>query len=161
LKQYNQNYLKNYIVGVICLVLLTIMGSFRFIGNRTSYDTNQMVIIEQKTKLDLPNQVKMITEEWNSYMLSYAKIINGKKIFEREIKNSMLWEEKLSSKIKGLLPLERQYNLNQFDYFIFYNVTLNQYNQYPPDGEYECIFIAYDCELQRFIILDDWKVTLD
>ena len=75
------------------------------------------------------------------------------------IPESLFWEDKLSSKIQGLLPLERQYNLNQFDYFVFYNVTLDEYNQYPPNGEYECIFIAYDCELQRFIILDDWKVN--
>ena len=161
LKQYKQDYLKIYIAGFVCLALLTIMGVFRFIGNGTSYDANQIVTIEQKTKLDLPNQVKMITEEWDSYTVSYTKIVNGEETFEREIKNSLFWKDNLSSKIKGLLPLERQYNLNQFDYFMFYNITLDEYNQYPPDGEYECIFIAYDCELQRFIILDDWKVALD
>lgn len=67
----------------------------------------------------------------------------------------------MSSKIKSLLPFDIQYEIETFDYFVFYNITNNEFNIYPLDGEYECIFIAYDYELQRLIIIDDYKIMLN
>ena len=53
------------------------------------------------------------------------------------------------------------YKLYHFDYFVFYNVTLDEYNSYPNDGEYKIIFIAYDNEMQKLLILDDLIINLD
>ena len=60
-----------------------------------------------------------------------------------------------------MLPLDIQYESNTFDYFVFYNITSNEYNTFSLSGQYECIFIAYDSDLQRLIILNNLKVNIN
>ncbi len=67
----------------------------------------------------------------------------------------------MGTKIEKLLPNSIQYEIYNFDYFVFYNITNNEYNEYPDDGEWDCVFIAYDNELQRLIILDEYKVVVN
>lgn len=162
LKKAKLKYKKNYIIAFICLPLLILFGSYRFIFSDISYDINRVVIIEQTTNLELPNRVKIVTEKIDSYYVSYLKIVNGeeKRNFESEIETNLLWEKELSSKIKSLLPFDIQYELTNFDYFVFYNSTTNEYNEYPTDGQYDCVFVAYDHENKRLIILDNYKINL-
>lgn len=157
LKKNNQSYKKNYIIAFVCIPLLIIFGSYRFIFNSISYDVDKMADIEKEIKLELPNQIKIVTNALDSYNLSYAKIIDAesKTIFENELETNLLWERELSSTIKSLLPFDIQYEVGNFDCFVFYNLTNDTYNTYPTDGEYKCIFIAYDYELQRLIVLDN------
>ena len=54
-----------------------------------------------------------------------------------------------------------KYEVKLFDYFIFYNITNGEYNTYPVDGEYECVFIAYDSDLQRLIIIDNYIICIN
>ena len=68
--------------------------------------------------------------------------------------------KKLKPDIKVLLPLEILYESETFEYFVFFNITSNEYNISPLSGENECIFIAYDCDLQRLIILNDYKINI-
>ncbi len=163
LKKSKQKYKKNYIIAFICLPLIIIFGSYRFIFSNVSYDVNKVNIIENETKLELPEQVKIATIQFDSYNISYLKIVNeeSKEKFEYELETNQLWEKQLSSRIKNLLPFDIQYEVETFDYFVFYNITSDEYNIYPFDGEYECIFITFDCELQRLIILDDYKIMLN
>ena len=50
LKNSTQKYKKNFIVSFICLPLLIIFGSYRFIFNSVvSYDVNEVSIIEEKS----------------------------------------------------------------------------------------------------------------
>ncbi|HHU55926.1 MAG TPA: hypothetical protein GXZ48_04470 [Acholeplasmataceae bacterium] len=163
LKKNNQKYKKNFIIAFICLPLIIIFGSYRFIFNSVSFDTDKVTTIENEIKLELPEQIKIATIKMDSYNVSYLKIINNesKEKFENELKKNQLWEKELSSKIKSLLPFDIQYEIETFDYFVFYNITNNEFNIYPLDGEYECIFIAYDYELQRLIIIDDYKIMLN
>jgi len=82
------------------------------------------------------------------------KIINNesKEVFEQGIINNQLWHNELNCEIKSLLPLYIQYESEPFDYFIFYNITSDEYNKKPVNVSCEIIFIAYDCDLQRLII---------
>lgn len=162
LKQAKLKYKKNYVVAFICLPLLILFGSYRFIFSDISYDVNRVVTIEQKANLELPNRVKIVTEKIDSYYVSYLKIINAEeqRNFESEIESNLLWEKELSTKIKSLLPFDIQYELTNFDYFVFYNSTTSEYNEYPTDGQYDCVFVAYDHENKRLIILDDYKINL-
>lgn len=163
LKKSKQNYKKNFIIAFICLPLIIIFGSYRFIFNNVSYDTDKVTSIENEIKLELPEHIKIATNKVDSYNVSYLKIINdeSKVKFEQELETNQLWQNEVSSKIKSLLPFDIQYEIETFDYFVFYNITSDEYNIYPSDGEYECLFIAYDYELQRLIILDDYKINLN
>ena len=163
LKTNKQKYKKNFIVSFICLPLLVIFGSYRFIFNSVvSYDVNEVAIIEDKIKFEIPNDIKVATIKLDLYNISYVKIINSesKEVFEQRIRNNQLWQEELDPEIKSLLPLHIQYESEFFEYFLFFNITSDEYNMFPPSGQYRCIYIAYDCDLQRIIILNDYKINI-
>lgn len=164
LKKAKQKYKKNLIIAFVCIPLLIIFGSYRIIFNNTiSYDTNIVLTIKNEAKITLPNEIKVATIKFDLYDISYAKIIDNecKEKFEQEIKHNSLWKNKLNLEIKNLLPLDIQYESYTFDYFVFYNITSNEYNTFPLSGQYECIFIAYDSDLQRLIILNNLKVNIN
>ncbi|MGN0807251.1 MAG: hypothetical protein ACI4MN_02260 [Candidatus Coproplasma sp.] len=164
LKKNNLRYKKNLVIAFICVPIIILFGLFRFIfiNNVFTYDSNSVVIVEQKSELELPHQVKIASYKLDSYTESYLKITDKeeKENYEDNLKTNPLWVSELSSKIKSLLPYEIQVEINTFDYFAFYNITTDEYNIYPSDGQYDCLFIAYDCELQRLIVLSDYKINL-
>ena len=163
LKNSMQKYKKNFIVSFICLPLLVIFGSYRFIFNSfVSYDVNEVSIIEEKINFEIPDDIKVATNKLDLYNISYLKIINSesKDMFEQEIGNNQLWLKELNPKIKSLLPLDIQYESEIFEYFVFFNITSNEYNIFPLSGQYECLFIAYDCDLQRLFILSNYKINI-
>ncbi len=164
LKSNKQKYKKNFIISFICIPLLLIFGSYRFIFNSVvTYDVNEVSIIEEKINFDIPDDIKVATTKLSLYNIRYVKIINSesKDAFEQEIRNNQLWQEKLNLGIKGLLPLDIQYISDTFDYFLFYNVTKEEYNICPSDDEFECVFVAYDEEMKTLIIIDEWEVKVD
>ena len=143
--------------------MLIIFGSYRFIFNSAiSYDVNEISIIEEKVNFEIPDDIIIATNKLYFYNISYLKIINSesKDVFEQEIRNNQLWQKELKPEIKSLLPLDIQYESEVFEYFVFFNITNNEYNISPLSGQYECIFIAYDCDLQRLIILNDYKINI-
>lgn len=163
LKKNKQKYKKNLIIAFISLPLLIIFGSYRFIfNNNVSYDVNNALTIVDKIDIELPDEIKVATSKLDLYNISYVKIIDNecKEAFEKEIKSNSLWENELNYEIKNLLPLDIQYESEIFDYFVFYNITSSEYNRVPLSGQYECIFIAYDRDLQRLIILNDYKINI-
>jgi len=156
LKNSKEKYKKNFIISFISLPLLVIFGSYRFIFNNViSYDISEISIIEDEIHFDIPDDIKVATNKMSLYNISYVKIISreSKDVFEHEIESNQLWQEDLAPELKGFLPLDIQYESDIFDYFLFFNITSNEYNIPPLSGQYECIFIAYDCDLQRLIIL--------
>ncbi len=163
LKKSNQKYKKNFIISLICIPLLLIFGSYRFIFNNiVSYDVNKVSIIEDKTNLEFHEEIKVATIKQDLYEISYVKINNNdsKYVFEQEIINNKLWCDTLNFQIKSLLPIDIQYESEVFDYYVFFNITNNEYNKLPINGEYECIFLACDCDLSRLLILDDYMINL-
>lgn len=164
LKKNNLKYKKNYVAAGICLTVLCLMGSYCFIFSDVfTSDMSVYTATEKTVSFDLPENVEVITEPWELYVVTNAVIIDNdeKANFESEIANSEKWTNQLSTKIQYLLPLPISYTAARFDYFLFYNLTTNQYNVYPPDGENVCVFIAYDCEKQWLLILSDYTIVLN
>ena len=96
LKNSKQKYKKNFIISFICLPLLIIFGSYRFIFiNAVSYDVNVVSIIEEKINLEIPDDIKVATNKLDLYNISYLKIINSESndMFEPEIENNPLWQK--------------------------------------------------------------------
>lgn len=151
---------KNFIIAGIIIPLLIIFGSIRFSIKGISYDNNKINEIKEITKLELPDDVKVATMKILDYNQSYAKITNNesKNKFEQEIQNNKNWKTNLTDLMKSTLNLSIQIELDNFDYFVIYNVTHNIYNNINV-GENECVFIAYDKELSKFIIIDSMIIT--
>ena len=157
LKRMNQKYRKNYVAALICLPLLLIFGSYRFIFNNISYDCEKIYVIEEQTALNLPKNVKIASTDLENYTISYVKINDEfeKANFEEEINNSTLWESSLNEKIKNILPHNLYLETLNFDYFIFYDFINGKYNSCESIEDYSYIFIAYDCETTRLIVLSE------
>ena len=163
LKKSNQKYKKNFVIAFVCLSLLVIFGSYRFVFNNVSYDVSKASIVEDKIDLELPDEIKIATIKLDSYNISYVKIVNeeSKETFEQGLETNQLWQHKLSPEIESLLPLDIQYEAEIFDFFVLYNITSYKCNVYPSKGDHECAFVAYDYEAQRLIILDNYKVNIN
>lgn len=164
LKNNKQKYKKYFIISFICLSLLVIFGSYRFIFNSVvTYDVNEISNVEEKINFEIPDQVKVSNTKLKLYNISYAKIIDNesKRAFEEKIRNNQLWQDVLNTGIKGLLSFDVQYETADFDYFLFFNITSDEYNAFPPSGQNVCIFVAYDCDSQRLIILNDYKINVN
>lgn len=164
LKNSKQKYKKNLIIAFICLPILAIFGSYMWIfSDSYSYDTNKVSDVEQIIKLNLPTKVKVSTLKTGECNLTYAKIIDDNDIieFENEIENNSLWQNNLKVTLKNLLPLYVQGETEFFDVFVFYNVTSDEYNTFPSKGENEYIFVAYDYDFNKLMIIDDYVYTLD
>lgn len=54
-----------------------------------------------------------------------------------------------------------QYECVSYDCFVFYNVTTGEYNIGSESCEYEAVYIAYDSDLHRLLILDSYEVDLE
>ena len=164
LKKDNQRYKKFIVVACICLPLLFIFGSYRFVfADTISYDANNIEIVEAKTGIDLPNYTKVATIDLNYQNITYAKILDesDKDNFEQSIYSNPAWQRGLRTNIKALLPVDIQMESAIFDYFVFYNANTSQYNIYPPVGQYDCVLIAYDFDLGRLLILDNLLVQVN
>ena len=162
-KSHGLIFNKNIIIGLISLSLLLVYGSFCLLFRNTSYNKNIIDIIENKTSINIPNDVKIVTCNRIDYTLSYAKVLSDdeKKQFELELVCDPVWRKELGSKIASILPTSVSNDIRTFDYVLFYNVTTGEYNSYPPDGKNEIIVIAYDCSLRRLLIISDYIVDLN
>ena len=155
-KKAGQHYKKLIIVAVICIPLMVIFGSYRFIFREVSFTTCAVQAVEEKIDFELPDNIKVATIKHVEYDISYAKILdkNDAKQFNSRIRADERWMSKLSYEIKGYLPFDIQVEMTNFDYFMLYDPSSDSYNACPPSNETNCIFIAYDCDLQRIIVLD-------
>ena len=162
-KLKNKKYKKNYIVAFICIPLLLIFGSYRFIFIDISYSADELFAVEEKVNIDLPENIKIATDERTQYSISYVKLTDEteREHFENELETSNLWKPELSTKLKAVLPIEFHIEIINCDYFLLYNQTNAKYNLYPSvDGKYEFVFIAYDRDLGRMIVLHEYTVDL-
>ena len=163
LKKNNQKYKKNFIIAYICLPLLIIFGSYRFLFSDTfSYNVSKLNAIEQEIGFAMPDDIKIATSKYDSLCdLSYVKILDNeeRKLFEDEIESSDLWQIELIPEVQVLLPYIVQAELGAFEYFMFYDTTNDEYNLGPSNKGSEWIFIAYDCEAHRLIIFDNYQAS--
>lgn len=167
LKQRNEKYMKNYVAAFVCIPLLLLLGLYRFIPNTSNYDISYVEPIEQKIKFELPEDIKIATT-YNAYEqdynVSYVKIIDdtAKKSFDEKVNLDSKWTKDLNPNIKNeqkSWPATLQAEFNNFDYFMFYNESSGTYNSYPEiDGEYKCIFLAYDKDIGRIMIISEYTL---
>lgn len=162
LKRKRMRYKKNVIIACICLPLLLLFGSYRYVFDSVTYDADRVQAVASQIDLALPEDIKVATHDMGAYTVSYGKITEqeSRAAFEKSLATHSLWQRELHPGIQYALPFDISYDVAMFDYFVFYNVTRQEYNAYPFDGECECVFIAYDCEQQRFILLDGYTVAV-
>ena len=124
-------------------------------------DLSAYEIIKEQKLEDLNSKGYLLRHKKSGARISVISNDDENKVFQKEIENNQLWKNELSFKMNSLLPLFVQTETSKFDHFLVYNVTKNEYNNYPTDGKYELIFIAYDYDLNRLLILDDYKVNIN
>ena len=157
-KRAGQKHQKFFVVAWICIPLLLIFGSYSFIFRGISYDVSDIYSIEEKTDLDLPDKIKMASHNYGGYRINYIKITDTDEAtdFVKEISADERWTTKINANINEMLPLEIQAELINFDFFAVYNLSTDTYNELSTSEKCKYVFIAYDCEPQRIIILDDY-----
>lgn len=153
-----------YIASIFTIVLSMITGSFRFAFSNINYDVNEIRNIEQKMNITLSNDIKVINDHRDNITFSYVKITNEKsKIkFEDNIKNNFYWlDELITNNDDDYIFQLYNAKIQNYDKFITYNVTKNEYNNSLNNEDNEYIFIAYRYEKSNFIILSDYKINND
>lgn len=164
LRIQNRKFKKYIIVGFICCTLFCVFGSSRFFYKDTiSYEESAIYSVEDKLGIDLPKNRKTATIFYDNFTISYIKITDNdeRMNFYNSFNKSQIWINTVSESLCDSLPMQIMIDLSDYDYFMLYNLTTNEYNAYPFDtGVYECIFIACDKDLNRLTILQDYEFTV-
>lgn len=156
---------KNFIVSFICIPILLIFGSYRFIMNdNLDYSPKRMLDIEAETTLPLPHDVKIATWIYDDYAISYAKILDSNE--DAEFRNTFStnhhWSTNLDGRIQVLIPIyERDLCMFDFEYFSFYNKTTRAFFDYNCSMSFRYSFFAYNSNEKRLMIIDNYYVSLD
>lgn len=155
-KKSDYFYKINFAVGIISLFLLIVFGSFRFMFTNVSYDVEVVDYTEETTGVELPDDIKVASVEFESYNITYIKLNNEneKENFIANIKASHSWNETLSDSMYRALPISIQAQAKNFDYFVSYNKTINQFSSYVSD-EFSYVIMLLDVEMSRVIILEN------
>ncbi len=165
LKSKNLGYKKNIISGCISIALLFLFGSyFLLFAHVVTYDEKPIIAAEEKASISLPDDIKIASNAKgeNKFSITYAKLLDEseKASFEAEISVNSKWSDTLDNRFRGEAPGIISYEAYTFDYFVFYNATLGEYNTFPKAaGSYECVLIAYDKEVGRILIIDEFILT--
>ena len=165
LKSKNLGYKKNIISGCISIALLFLFGSyFLLFAHVVTYDEKPIMAAEEKAQVSLPDNIKIASHanDDGKFLITYAKLLDEseKASFEAEISNNEKWSGTLDNRFRGEAPDIISYEAYTFDYFVFYNATLGEYNTFPKAaGSYECVLIAYDKEVGRILIIDEFTLT--
>jgi hypothetical protein len=162
LKANGAKYVKHFVVSIICTVLILIFGSYRFVFPM-SYELDGIKAIEEQVGVDLPDELKAATNEFDECTMIFAKVLdkNEKAEFEKELKENSLWASELSGSLMATIPSFVDYEFDGCDYFVYYNVTSGEYNSYQAEGTYEFAVIGYDIELGRIVILHECEFVAD
>ena len=165
LKSKNLGYKKNIISGCISIALLFLFGSyFLLFAHVVTYDEKPIIAAEEKAQVSLPDNIKIASHanDDGKFLITYAKLLDEseKASFEAEISVNSKWSDTLDNRFRGEAPGIISYEAYTFDYFVFYNATLGEYNTFPKAaGSYECVLIAYDKEVGRILIIDEFILT--
>ena len=162
LKNSQQKYKKNYIIALVCIPLLVIFGSYRFVFHSIiSYNDTYVRQVEHAMDYSLPENLKVATLVREEYTLTYAKICNQetREQFESGTLKEVPWKASLPTVIRGSLPMELQPEFTLCDYFLVYNVTANRFDAAPLyDGQWSFILVGYDMATSGFVIVSDYTV---
>lgn len=157
LKAKGYKYLKNVIVGFIMTGLLCVFGSFTFIFDDVySYDDTRIIEVEQITKIDIPEYIKVRTEDYvgseqsdseekTEYITDVFFEQEDVQNFEEMIAENPKWLTNIPSELEGAFSFFSKIYGN--DYVLLYNVDTDEYNKLPSEtGKYKFINIFYNAE---------------
>lgn len=124
-------------------------------------------VVENQVNIDLPEDGELVTanfKDWQGYgnvinvnKMSYFTYDNIRQIdeFELDLSTSNKWTTTLDTMMINSIPTNIQSYAAIGDYYSVYNVTVNTYNEVPTlPGEYDFIFLIYQIDNQRLIVLD-------
>lgn len=162
-KKIGKVYRKNFVIAFICIPILVIFGSFKFIFPSDDYRSENVANVEYECGIDLPSNIEALTYYDSNYTMIYAKVLdkNEKVAFEQLIKDDPVWVESLSGVLEATIPDFVNYEFVECDWFVYYNKTNGEYNSFIAEGEYKFSLIGYDIELGRIVILHDCKFVAD
>lgn len=156
-KKEQCGYKANFIIGtiIICFILILGVGSAD-IKKSVDYTDKHVKETEQLLQIDMPDNMKVVTDRRSKQISTFAKITssNEKVNFENNLSFDV-WKDHLSTNIQNSLPLDVEVRIKEFDYFIFYNKTTNEYNAFPSTtGEYESVIVGYNETIGYFMIVE-------
>lgn len=167
LKESGLKYKPNYVIAFILIPIFAIFGAFHWMFPNTYFDDQSNIQdVEAKINIELPDDLKISTSNWNDYKLSYAKILNPqeKENFDNEIANSTKWTDSWGTLIENQMPFDIAVEIESFEYCVCVFQTDDEtfVNQYPnKSGTYNCVLVWYDADLGRIVIFNDYEVTIE
>ena len=143
------------VITLFVIPTLLIFGSFCLIFH-VEKNLDFVQDIEAAIQYDLPNDLSAISVDHSTYEEYRMKIENSeeKLIFEQEIRLHDNWTDTLINEIRNTMPALPEAETRNFDYYLFYNETMQTYNQPPAKGiAQSCYVLAYSIDLGSFYVI--------
>lgn len=153
-----QKIIKKFIIFFMVISSIFAVG-FTQLSFSISQDKTRIQTIEEKVHISLPHKVKIVTSTLGFNTKSYIQILNQEENLRLldEVKNSGKWTNENSYSYSFILGLS-EINMSQYQYFLFYNPVLNEYNNmstYTLNSD--CVLITYHSETRHMVIIEDMK----
>lgn len=149
----------NVIIACVMIPILFVLGLLS-ITEKNSYAIEPVRQVVQKTGVDLPIDIKVITVESFEEKRSYVKIVN-KEQRKQFMERTDSWKKQLPLKIESTVLQANQLQLTMYDCFLCFNEEFEQINMVPEgQGEYTFIIIACDYETGGICVLHNLKVYI-
>lgn len=153
-----QKIIKKFIIFFTVISSIFAIG-FTQLSFSISQDKTRIQTIEEKVHISLPHKVKIVTSTLGFNTKSYIQILNQEENLRLldEVKNSGKWTNDYSYSYSFILGLS-EINMSQYQYFLFYNPVLNEYNNmstYTLNSD--CVLITYHSETRHMVIIEDMK----
>lgn len=158
-----------FLIVIPLLLLLTIVLS-PMVSNYRKQAKEYTVVkttVEEIIEIDIPPKGELVTadfENWQSFgnsiafdHMAYFVFDDSTQVswFVSDISNSDQWTTNLDQSVIDVIPTNLQNYATIGDYYLIYNVLTKTYNDVPAlPGEYDCVFLIYQIEHQRLIVLD-------
>lgn len=166
-KSKTNQYKDKKSIAILSFILLVVFGFSGIINNDISYDNTIINEINNKTSLNIPNNLKVINCDKKDYIMGYAKILDKetKNSFHDDVYTSNLWLTNIDDLQNDLphtitLELTSPVDKYSFDYFVLYNITTNTFNSLDNenDNPQNIIFIAYSSNVGRIMYFYNYSV---
>lgn len=153
-----QKIIKKFIIFFMVISSIFAVG-FTQLSFSISQDKTRIQTVEEKVHISLPHKVKIVTSTLGFNTKSYIQILNQEENLRLldEVKNSGKWTNDYSYSYSFILGLS-EINMSQYQYFLFYNPVLNEYNNmstYTLNSD--CVLITYHSETRHMVIIEDMK----
>lgn len=164
LKKKNKPYKMNFISGIISSIILVSAFLTSFIQKIfVTYDRRQIDYMEEKLSISFPTKMTICNQMEYDYIYTISKINNKDKytFFENEMINNEKWKKNFNRQYNYFITREFLDDINNFDYFIIYNIDLDLYYDFPPDGSYNYIFIKYNIKKHYLVAFINYKIIIN